>query len=417
MISLFYLSLIGLTTAVVTHHSSPKDVVLHPEVKMGNVTKNVSDTNTTKASVLASLRGSVNANKIHPTLDPKSHQKFFGPGESPDYPHDLSPGKGKLAFGHPYPAVQDNGDYDADFVKDENNDGGEWKAQMTYDTLRTKLQNAREEAKRAKKAEEKANEEYRDAKKKADLMDKLSEQAEQLAEDAEKNKDDAEKEVKDAEAAPVESAVQDSESAEAAEKAALEDAKKTGDAVDDVKKDLSELEECKKKLAEAQNKLKKLMSEKTDAEDAETKAIDDEAKTEAEKKEEKEAALLKAHEKHKKELEDAQMQLQEAEQRLAEVAGKEEELKVKEKQVQKAIDAEKKELETAEKDYDEHIEDVKQTEAKLGRAQDDLAKIRRSHDSSGGVYNTEDKDKAAAYKGTRASASFSIAVILGWMLL
>merc|ERR1719498_1511523 len=48
-------------------------------------------------------------------------------------------------FDHPYPAVQDSGDFDKDFVKDENSDGGKWETQMTYDTLRAKI--IREKAK------------------------------------------------------------------------------------------------------------------------------------------------------------------------------------------------------------------------------------------------------------------------------
>ena len=46
-------------------------------------------------------------------------------------------------FNHPYPAVQDSNDFDFDFVKDENSDGGRWAAQMEYDTLRSKIRAAK----------------------------------------------------------------------------------------------------------------------------------------------------------------------------------------------------------------------------------------------------------------------------------
>lgn len=39
-------------------------------------------------------------------------------------------------FKHPFPHIQVENDFDADFVKDENEDNGEWKAQEHYDHLR-----------------------------------------------------------------------------------------------------------------------------------------------------------------------------------------------------------------------------------------------------------------------------------------
>merc|ERR1719230_184779 len=38
----------------------------------------------------------------------------------------------------PYPKVQSPEKFDKDYVKDENADGGHWKAQMDYDTLKMK---------------------------------------------------------------------------------------------------------------------------------------------------------------------------------------------------------------------------------------------------------------------------------------
>merc|ERR1719327_133460 len=61
-----------------------------------------------------------------------------------DYPFDKrSITDEHYVFDHPYPAVQDTGDFDKDFVKDENSDGGRWDAQMTYDTLRAKINEAK----------------------------------------------------------------------------------------------------------------------------------------------------------------------------------------------------------------------------------------------------------------------------------
>merc|ERR1712039_298156 len=75
------------------------------------------------------------------------------------YPHDIQP-TAKLAkdFTHPYPEMQDDSTYDKDYVKDENGDNGEWKAQTEYDHLRTALQR--------KRAEQEHSKEYRDELKK-----------------------------------------------------------------------------------------------------------------------------------------------------------------------------------------------------------------------------------------------------------
>merc|ERR1712113_859308 len=58
-------------------------------------------------------------------------------------------------FTHPYPDVQASTAYDEDFVKDENSDNGEWKAQADYDLLRAKKRKEENDVKEAegKKAE------------------------------------------------------------------------------------------------------------------------------------------------------------------------------------------------------------------------------------------------------------------------
>jgi len=73
--------------------------------------------------------------EIQPSLAPKSHKKFFGK----DYPDDLRPTiDAAPKWSYPYPKVQSDAKYDADYVKDENNDGGHWKAQMDYDEIKMK---------------------------------------------------------------------------------------------------------------------------------------------------------------------------------------------------------------------------------------------------------------------------------------
>merc|ERR1719230_1077348 len=99
---------------------------------------------------------------ISPELDPKSDKTFFGK----DYPDDhrvVTPHH----FEHPFPVVQKSDDYDKDYVKDENADGGEWAAQMEYDQLRHDIDNKKRAVEKAKKLMEGHNEDL-DAAEKAE---------------------------------------------------------------------------------------------------------------------------------------------------------------------------------------------------------------------------------------------------------
>merc|ERR1719346_902646 len=98
---------------------------------------------------------------VPPLEDVKSDKKFFGPPFPADYPHDQQPRASRRVFekGQPYPKVQEQGFFDKDYVKDENGDGGEWKAQMDYDTARTKIDRTK---KQKEAAEKKAEAEHKD---------------------------------------------------------------------------------------------------------------------------------------------------------------------------------------------------------------------------------------------------------------
>merc|ERR1719480_88590 len=100
---------------------------------------------------------------ISPKLDPGSDKVFFGH----DYPDNLqAKGQLKPGFGHPYPAVQDSDKFDKDYVKDENSDNGEWKTQMEYDLLRTKVSKAKDDMEKAKAAKEAAQDRLKEARNK-----------------------------------------------------------------------------------------------------------------------------------------------------------------------------------------------------------------------------------------------------------
>jgi len=190
---------------------------------------------------------------LNPTLRPVSDKKFFGK----DYPNDKRPKVDVLHFNHPYPVVQDSDDFDADYVKDENHDNGEYKAQTEYDRLRHKLLKEKADVAKALAAKTEAENELHDAIKREKAQEDKQKKAQE--------KEDAKKKT---------GTVQGGEAKEAVKKSSGEytvpGAKSPGGVStpgvvnvepDDVQKKMDELERCKKQLAEAREKLKKLMEE------------------------------------------------------------------------------------------------------------------------------------------------------------
>eukprot|EP00747_Dinoflagellata_sp_TGD_P101567 gnl/TRDRNA2_/TRDRNA2_168384_c1_seq2.p1 gnl/TRDRNA2_/TRDRNA2_168384_c1~~gnl/TRDRNA2_/TRDRNA2_168384_c1_seq2.p1 ORF type:complete len:327 (+),score=109.57 gnl/TRDRNA2_/TRDRNA2_168384_c1_seq2:54-1034(+) len=171
--------------------------------------------------------------RITPELRPKSDNKFM----HDDYPSDERPRENGLAFEHPYPVVQETHNYDYDYVKDENSDGGEWKAQMQYDELRAKMHKIIKETEEAKMEMEKQKADVD----KAMEAEKIADQKEEVAETA----------TGKAKGVEVDRA-QD-----------VEDLKsQTAAAADEVEKEMVDLEECKKQLKEARDYLEKLLAQK-----------------------------------------------------------------------------------------------------------------------------------------------------------
>jgi len=175
--------------------------------------------------------------KIVPPLEDVSSDKEF---MSKDYPDDLRPGVRNFKrydWDHPYPIVQEDAQYDKDYVKDENNDSGEWSAQHDYDVIRSKI------AKTKSRVD--------DLKRRIEAMggDIDAIRAEELA---------AEKAAKGAEG-----------DADAARKNANgangNSAKLEGEedgAAGGVKGEMTDLEKCKEELRKVEEELKRLLREK-----------------------------------------------------------------------------------------------------------------------------------------------------------
>jgi len=186
------------------------------------------------ASTQASLRG--DPQNINPSLHPADHKKFF----DKDYPDDLRP-KVINEFDHPYPTVQDSKDYDKDYVKDENNDNGEWTAQMEYDRLKNKLAREKDDVKNAKAKMDEEEWEYRQ-------VQEFEKNAEEAAKKAEGDSAAAAGKAADAEGSAGDSA--GSISSESGQ----------------VEKETDDLKGCEKALAKAKNALKNLEEEMSGAE-------------------------------------------------------------------------------------------------------------------------------------------------------
>jgi len=98
-------------------------------------------------TIAAVVKGSVKSGTSHrqrivPKLDPESHEVFW----KGDYPHDRSP---ERVPGDWIPSVQDSGEYDNDYVKDENDDDFDWKHQVEYYAKYKQLKGGREEQEEA----------------------------------------------------------------------------------------------------------------------------------------------------------------------------------------------------------------------------------------------------------------------------
>jgi len=228
---------------------------------------------------------------ISPSLDPKSSKKFF----DKDYPSDKRPGVDVLHFNHPYPVIQDSGDFDRDYVKDENSDNGHWDAQQEYDRLRHKL---KREKKVAAAALEKRREQEKDLKHATKKYNQGVEDKEAAI--AKAKEQAAQKKAKEGDAAAAHS---DGEKAEGSSWSwnwwpfswpkwgkfklpksepapVVREESGVRGATKDTEKAMDHLKDCKKELAEARSELEKLMDEvhKAKATQSEAEAAVEQAK-------------------------------------------------------------------------------------------------------------------------------------------
>jgi len=325
--------------------------------------------------------------KINPKLVPKSDRIFF----DHDYPDDIEPLRAKKTeFSHPYPAVQDTDEYDKDYVKDENNDNGEWKAQMDYDLLRTKVARQKDDLEKAKDAEREMQKKLEEARRREEAAAKAAKEAAERARKAKdhanglkkraKDKEDEEireskktKKVKAREQEEDDLFKEDEEQEQEAKKSTKKDASADEDsddidkAVANVKKEMSELKDCEKELVVARRELKEAMAK-----------ADNSAR-------EKAAKDAKAHEKWMKNRDDAARY---ADLKAAQAAKyrSDHERRVAEEEARKiALEKKQKEYDEAKKEFNQAEDSLEKTEDGLKKAADNLRNFRRVEDIGGGV--------------------------------
>jgi len=389
-VSIFFLVLVGAEAAV--HRASLEE---HSNALADQI---YADLRGTTRDNIASRIGST---RISPALEPKSDKKFFGK----DYTDDKGPAVNKYyVFDHPYPAVQDSGDFDKDFVKDENSDGGRWAAQMEYDLLRSKIRAAKEKMEQLKVKMEKEHGDYLKAKTEAEsTYNDVVETNKEVAA-AKRARDEAVKKVNELEGS------------------SRADGTKTGGAVGraigDVQKEMDDLEKCKKALANAKEKLRKLLKQKEE----EKKVQAQEAKTtEAQRKEKatstegdkEKSPAQKAKENGKekntgkgtengtekgtekgtqKGKEKSEQEKEIDTEKLEKAQDKHEDAVEDVAEIHKDVAKETKEASEVQKNYLKKEEDFKRTERQLEEAAKTLKKFRRPPfvDGNGGVYNVPD---------------------------
>lgn len=272
------------------------------------------------------------------------------------YPYDSSPKRGDLRFSHPYPGVQDSGDFAKDYVKDENSDDGQWEAQSNYDAVRIKYDAALRRLNEAAKRMTALRPEFQDTNQE---LIKASRQEDALADKLDNSIDDH----KDA----VAKVKTFKEKAEDLLKKVKEDGNQSiaGDtsleeAVKNVEERIANMEECERKLLEAKEQLEDLLKDRS------TRA---EAESEIAQSELSEAIAAEDH----------------LEENINELKKLHTDAEDFEKKKKKEFESTKEDYMRAISEYEAAYELKKKLEHELSRLGDVIENIRRSEDPDGGV--------------------------------
>jgi hypothetical protein len=307
-----------------------------------------------------------NAN-VSPEVDGSS-KDFF----KKDFPWDKRPKADPFHFKHPYPVVQDSGDYDKDFVKDENSDNGSWKAQETYDRLRVKLAKEKKDLAKAlaKKSEE--EKELHDTMQRHEAEQRAAAEAARKAEAARR----AEKEhIQPKEEEDVADVIEKTTGVKVP-RVGPKPKEPKGEvdvSTEETENAMANLEDCKKELAKARQDLKDLMKELQEA------------------KAKQHAANTALDEAMNRELMDKEQQ----------------------QGLKKQAKNEYQEYKDAKEAYDEQKALVEKLDSQIKIAASKVKAIRDAEDPNGGVYNSPDGAKSGA-SAAHFMWALGLAVAAAW---
>jgi len=371
---------------------------------------------------------------VRPALNPETDK-----GWSKDYPIDGQP-VAKRAFSYPYPIVQDSGDFDKDYVKDENADGGEWKAQFDFDKLRTGIDAQRDSNATAGKALTEAEKRLEEAKKALAAAQSNSETSEEDAKAASQEADEADKKVKDligdAAGNGTGGANGDGMYGEGGNGTGGANGDgtgvngsavggKVGEGVHEVERSVTGLKDCQEQLAKARSDLEKALADKKKREEeakAKAKKDAEDARKAKKDKEDKDFDDEKSKNVNEKQhnLDDANKESAAADMDEAELAKAKDlaaEAAARVAELEKRLAEEEANAAKAEADYDKQTKDEEQTEAELAAAAEKLRNLRAtSAGSTGGVIKTPPKGPTKSAASSTALSGVILACLCAALL-
>lgn len=310
---------------------------------------------------------------LHPPLEPRSDRKFF----KKDYPNDLRPSIDAGKWQSPYPKLQSNAKFDADYVKDENGDGGHWKAQMKYDSLKMKFAKQKEGVKKALAKEQEELREYENTKGPAKDAEAKATAAEAAAKAAQAEADAAAKELKEAIKAG-----KDSESTAAAAHNQTKKPTTVAEAEKRLDAAVEGMKDCEKRLEDARKQLEEMKAKAARDKDSDVKTKD------------KEVEKAKTVEKEKggsvKSKEDA----------LAAAKAKAAAAEKEAKKARKDLEEEKKEHDEADEEYKHEKVDMVKLEKDYEAAEAELRRLRGETSVPGQVKKEPTDHHSASFKSS-----------------
>jgi len=272
-------------------------------------------------------------------------------------------------------------------VKDENNDNGEWKAQMDYDMLRTKVARQKDDLEKAKDAEREMQKKLEEARRREEAAAKAAKEAAERAGLAKDHADGLKRRAKDKEDEEVRESKkrksakkreqeeddlfkeeeQEQEDKSTRKESSDEDSDDIDKAVANVKKEMSQLKDCEKELVIARKELKEAMAKADKA---------------AREKQAKDAA---AHEKCMKDRDEAARYADLKAAQAAKYRSEHERRIAEEEARKKALEKKEAEYVDAKKDFNQADENLEKSEQDMKKAADKLRNFRRVEDLGGGV--------------------------------